>query len=451
MAEKIKLTDICRKLGRICLYLFLFDCAATGAGRYVKVGPLTPRILLAALIVLFASVPFFTSIEEQIRNPVNWIVLIFMCYVIFEVFRGQAFGNNQEVLASDVKGFIYMLLIPAVPVLVTEKKYLRRAADAVIAGCFVHAAFSIICNACFADLATNLYRKIVNWASATGWGKIQYYKYNAYRIFGRSCIWLIVGCALLLRRIVKAEKARAVCGWGFLFLLNAEAIVLTYTRSVYLATAVAFVLALILCLKTAPVKKVLLRTGALLVLLVVMIYGQELALKQGVFQFAFIRCFNYDLDAHFHIPHTWARAKKVTTPITSSSDDIRVNTTDGLIEIIKEYPLIGRGLGATSPTRDGADEYFYIDMLARTGVVGLTLYLLPIALALIRLLKRRKALKEYPEPGLIMISLIAFLVATYFNPWMNSSLGIACYALAVAAVWTLPEIKEGTDEQCAES
>ena len=51
------------------------------------------------------------DIEKQIKNPVNWLILIFLFYMIFEVFRGQAFGNNQSVLATDVKGFIYLLLI----------------------------------------------------------------------------------------------------------------------------------------------------------------------------------------------------------------------------------------------------------------------------------------------------------------------------------------------------
>ena len=128
MAEKSRPVDVFAKIGRFWLYLFLFDCAATGSGRYFTIGPLTPRIVLAVLIVLSAAVPFFSDIENQIRRPVNWIVLIFMFYVVFAAFRGQAFGNDQNVLISDIKGFIYMLLIPSVPVLIRDNKHLRRAA-----------------------------------------------------------------------------------------------------------------------------------------------------------------------------------------------------------------------------------------------------------------------------------------------------------------------------------
>ena len=451
MAEKTKPADVCRKIGLFWLYIFLFDCAATGSGRYLTIGPLTPRIVLAGLIVLFASVPFFADIEKQVRNPVNWLVLIFMFYVVFEAFRGQAFGNDQSVLISDIKGFIYMLLIPAVPALIKEKKHLRLAADAVIAGCFFQALFCVVSNALFAGFAPGFYKAFVESVWAENWGMVLAARYDAFRIFCKSSIYLIAACALLLGRIVRAEKVWAVCGWGLLFILNAEAIILTYTRSLYLATAVTFILTLILCLMTAPVRKVLLRTVALLILLVVMIYGQELALKQGIIQYAFFRCLHFDLEAHIHIPHTWVEEKDSSDIITLSGDEMREETVKGLLEMFAEEPLIGKGLGATTEARGGADEYFYLDMLARTGIIGLTLYMLPILLALIRLLKRRKTLKAYPEPGFIVIGLVAFLIATHFNPWMNAALGIAWYALTVAAVWLLPDIMEGTPEQCAES
>ena len=451
MSEKIKPVDVFGKIGRIWLYLFLFDCAATGSGRYLTIGPLTPRIVLAVLIVLSAAVPFFSDIENQIRRPVNWIVLIFMFYMVFEAFRGQAFGNDQSVLISDVKGFIYMLLIPSLPVLVKEQKHLRFAANVVIAGCFVQAAFCIVSNALFSGLAPGFYEAFVQEPWTANWGIIMSARYNTYRIFCKSSIYLIAACVLLLGRIVRAEKASAVCGWGFLFLLDAEAIIMTYTRSLYLATAVAFVLTLVLCLRTAPVKKVLLRTALLLILLVAVVYGQELALKQGIIQYAFMRGMNFDLDAYVHIPHTWDRAGSSSGKVTETGDEMRAETVADLKEIIARYPLIGKGLGATTEARGGADEYFYLDMLARMGIVGLTLYMLPIVLALIRLIKRRRALKSFPEPGFVMIGLAAFLVATYFNPWMNAALGIAWYALTVAAVWLLPKMKEGTENQCAES
>ena len=441
MAERTKPAEICAKIGRIILYLFLFDCAASGSGRYLTVGPLTPRIILAVLVVLAAAVPFFSDIERQIRNPINWIVLLFLCYMIFEAFRGQAFGNDPAVLASDVKGFIYMLLIPSVPALVRERKHLRRAADAVIAGCFVQSVFCIGSNVLLAGFAPDFYETFVEKMYAVNWGIVMAARYGAFRFFCRSSIYLAAACVLLFERMIKAEKWTGICGWGALFLLDAEALLLTYTRSLYLAAAAALILTLILCIRMAPVKKVLLRTAALLLLFLVMIYGQELVLKQGMIQYAFARGLNFDLDAHISIPHTWDRANSSSGKITTTGDEIREETIRELKELFAKSPLIGNGLGAATEERGGADEYFYLDVLARMGVIGLALYLLPILLALIRLLKNRRELSEFPDPWLIMTGLAAFLIATYFNPWMNAALGIAWYALAIAAALLLPEKK----------
>ena len=258
------------------------------------------------------------------------------------------------------------------------------------------------------------------------------------------------GRHMLLGRIVRAEKPLAVIGWGALFLLDAEALMLTYTRSIYLTTGIVFILTLALCLFTAPAGRTLARTAVLIVLFLLITYGQELALKQGIFQYACARCFNFDLEANIHIPHTWTEGEVDMKEITANSNETREETVNGLKEIIREYPLIGRGLGATSDARDGADEYFYLDMLARMGIIGLTLYILPVLLALLRAARRRRALKADPETGFIVIGLIGFLIATYFNPWMNAALGIAWYALTIAAVWTLKKEKDGTTE-CAES
>ena len=89
-----------------------------------------------------------------------------------------------------------------------------------------------------------------------------------------------------------------------------------------------------------------------------------------------------------------------------------------------------------------ADELGYGDEAEHWGIVGLLLYLMPLLLVLLRLVRRRTALLTSPETGLILIGLIGFLIATYFNPWMNAVLGIAWYALTSASVWILQDRKE---------
>ena len=443
MAQERSFTAITRRIGLICLCLFFFDCACSGSGRYLAFGPVTPRIILTGLIMLFAAPTFFHEVDKQIRNPLNWLVLVFLCYMVFEAFRGQALGNNASVMRTDVKGFIYMLLIAGMLGLIRESRDVRLAVNAVLAGCFVQSLICVVSNIVLSGFAPSFYEAYVEGIWKINRGTILPCEYGAYRVFCKSSIYLVAACAILLGRIVRAKKAGEIIGYAALFLLNAEAILLTYTRSIYLTTGVVFILTLAFCLFTAPVKQTLLRTVLLLLIFLGLTYGQELILKQGNLQYACARCFSFDLNAHLPLPHTWTEGDVDMEEITANSNETRAATVNGLKAIIREYPLIGRGLGATGEERDGADEYFYLDVLARMGVVGLILYLLPAVLALIRLCKRRRALREEPETGLIAIGLIGFLIATYFNPWMNAVLGIAWYALTLAAIWLLDEQKEG--------
>lgn len=449
MVKDRSFTAVTRRIGSICLCLFFFDCAASGSGRYLTIGPLTPRIVLTGIIMLCAAPSFFRKIDKQIKNPLNWLVMAFLCYMVFEAFRGQAFGNNAAVMSSDVKGFIYMLLIPGMLGLLEEEKDVRQTVNAVLAGCFVQAFVCVMSNIILSGFAPSFYEAYVEGIWSINWGTILPCEYGAYRVFCKSSIYLVAACAILLCRIIRTEKKGAMIGYAALFLLNSEAITLTYTRSIYLTAGTALLLIVAFCLWACPIRKTLLRTAVLLVLFVALTYVQELVLKQGVFQYACARCFNYDLSAHISLPHTWEEGDVDMKEITANSNETRAATVNGLKEIIRENPLIGRGLGATGEDRDGADEYFYLDVLARMGIIGLLLYLLPALLALIRLYRRRRALRETPETGAIVVGLIGFLIATYFNPWMNAVLGIAWYALTLAAVWMLEEKKEGQNE-CAE-
>ena len=93
-------------------------------------------------------------------------------------------------------------------------------------------------------------------------------------------------------------------------------------------------------------------------------------------------------------------------------------------------------MGASAPSREsGLDEYFYLDVLARMGIVGLVLYVLPFAYIVIVGLKKRKELTVFDDGCSAVCGMVGFWAITWFNPWMNAVLGIACYALCM----TIPQ------------
>ncbi len=134
--------------------------------------------------------------------------------------------------------------------------------------------------------------------------------------------------------------------------------------------------------------------------------------------------------------------------ITQQSDQLRAVTQAELMDLIQKNPVFGNGLGASAPSRlDGLDEYFYLDVLARMGIVGLILYVLPFVFISAYSLKYYKKLVSNPGVVSVFCGMLGFWAITWFNPWMNAVLGIAMYALCSA---TPDIINENTHSVCQE-
>lgn len=126
--------------------------------------------------------------------------------------------------------------------------------------------------------------------------------------------------------------------------------------------------------------------------------------------------------------------------LTSLSDSLRQQTQSELMALIKSSPVFGNGLGAHAPSRvtgsnpasDGLDELFYLDVLARMGIVGLILYLLPFGYLAVYCVVHLKKLKTFPGGIAMLCGMLGFWAVTWFNPWMNAALGIAGYGLCCA-------------------
>lgn len=422
-----------RQAGLLMLGLFLLECCLTGSGRIMLLGPLTLRMLLALTAGLAALPLFFRDIRGQIKKPVNWLVLAFCLYLVFAALRGRARGNNAEVWLLDVKGFLWIVLLPVTGILCVKDKDLRRLADLILLGGFLMGLLCFIGNLWFC-LVPEHFDPTLHFIWKISWGNLSLNEYHTYRFFGKSGLFMIPAAGLALKRFILAESGRPKLKYGIAFFFIGSGLLFSYTRSVYLAAAVGFLVFFILLLRRYQVKRVLLRTGFLLGVFVLLTYGMELALKQGMFQYAVARCVHFDLSAHLPLPHTWIDDTADVEKTTEETDATRDRTVEGLTELIKAHPLIGNGLGATSPLRDSGDEYFYLDMLARTGVIGLLLYLSPFLYALWCFVRAGwETRRQRPEAELLFLGLLPFLAATYFNPWMNAALGLAYYGLALKA------------------
>lgn len=443
----------CSQLSFGVLCLFLLECSITGGGRYWEAGPVSIRILLGGLAAVLALPELFRHLGAYLKKPSIWLTLIFVAWLAFCAWLGIRSNNRMDVLITDVKGFMWLFLIPVFVAVVRSRDRLRTLLSWVLAGALIQAALILAVNA--AVVLSDNPEPLCRWLTARSIGLVDIVSNKLVRVFFKSSPYMIVGCVVVLFRQARAPKLR----WRYVLAvaLLFNALLLSYTRSLYGALGLTAVLSItaVLILCPAGRKRVLAFLLAAVVCFGVLVTVQEFVLEGSYLSFAVSRTIAQE------VPTSWASQlrgrirgdisddkpndaemdrQRSYIEVTEKSDQFRQETQDGLKDCIRRSPIIGCGLGAAAASRDsGVDEYFYLDMLARTGIVGLVLYMLPFGYVVLWCLQRRSLLRECPEGAAVVCGLCTFWVVTWFNPWMNAVLGIAWYAVTLSVPQALEE------------
>lgn len=443
----------CSQLSFGVLCLFLLECSITGGGRYWEAGPVSIRILLGGLAAVLALPELFRHLGAYLKKPSIWLTLIFVAWLAFCAWLGIRSNNRMDVLITDVKGFMWLFLIPVFVAVVRSRDRLRTLLSWVLAGALIQAALILAVNA--AVVLSDNPEPLCRWLTARSIGLVDIVSNKLVRVFFKSSPYMIVGCVVVLFRQARAPKLR----WHYVLAvaLLFNALLLSYTRSLYGALGLTAVLSItaVLILCPAGRKRVLAFLLAAVVCFGVLVTVQEFVLEGSYLSFAVSRTIGQE------VPTSWASQlrgrirgdisddkpndaemdrQRSYIEVTEKSDQFRQETQDGLKDCIRRSPIIGCGLGAAAASRDsGVDEYFYLDMLARTGIVGLVLYMLPFGYVVLWCLQRRSLLRECPEGAAVVCGLCTFWVVTWFNPWMNAVLGIAWYAVTLSVPQALEE------------
>lgn len=446
-------TQRCSQLSFGVLCLFLLECSITGGGRYWEVGPVSVRILLGGLAAVLALPELFRHLGAYLKKPSIWLTLIFVAWLAFCAWLGIRSNNRMDVLITDVKGFMWLFLIPVFVAVVRSRDRLRTLLSWVLAGAVIQAALILAVNA--AVVLSDNPEPLCRWLTARSIGLVDIVSNKLVRVFFKSSPYMIVGCVVVLFRQARAPKLR----WRYVLAvaLLFNALLLSYTRSLYGALGMTAVLSItaVLILCPAGRKRVLAFLLAAVVCFGVLVTVQEFVLEGSYLSFAVSRTIGQE------VPTSWASQlrgrirgdisddkpndaemdrQRSYIEVTEKSDQFRQETQDGLKDCIRRSPIIGCGLGAAAASRDsGVDEYFYLDMLARTGIVGLLLYMLPFGYVVLWCLRRRSLLRECPEGAAVVCGLCTFWIVTWFNPWMNAVLGIAWYAVTLSIPQALEE------------
>lgn len=449
MGKYERFYKLCDKIGLYLLYVLMADVCIFGAGKVISVGPVSFRMLLLGAVLLVSIPVMWMNRKYLFLSKYTWVVGGFCLWLIVSFFIALSNGNDMRLIVTDLKGFLYFSLFPAALCLLRSRRRARSLAKVVM---YAAAAMALL------HIAILL--AYIRWpeemmAYAQRAYEIHFF-YFAYvisewnvRISFLSLACQLFGCAFSVYFQV-TEQGKYKWRYPLITALCLFAIVLSYTRSIYLAAFLAAVLCIAVMLIRATKKarkRLFVHLAATAALLLAIVFGFQMCTGVNYLGYGISRAFvGIDLSggaveggAFPEDPlegdgETQDNETDGLQSSTVASDQLRDATVADLWSNIKQAPMFGLGLGATIPSRpDGLNEYFFLDLWSKTGVVGLALYLAPMAFMAWELFKKLRQKDDgFYFLGMWFAVMVGFVIYSYFTPCMNSSVGILCYCCAMA-------------------
>ena len=451
-------TSKIEKMAFILLNILVVDLCVFWAGRLIEFGPLTFRMILLIMLFVICVPLFLKNFKNLFKNNYIRIILVFAGLVIFSTLIGIYNNNRINLIITDIKGFVYFAFLPCVVVLINSHDKVVKLAKTAMYSAAIQAIIHMVF-VCF-------YIANVPWLNS--FAEFSYERrffYIAYRISSTnvritflSMICLLFGMAFSIYFSVKSTKKATKIIYPMITAICGFSLLMTYTRSAYLAAAVTIIpLLIILFVYIAKKEKFALLKHLAITLIIVGVItaGFNIGTGDNYLGYGLSRVFvgidifddlfNKDSSGSVDSSDDNSDDADNKTPNdigeddafyqnTVYSDNLRAKTVSDLMANIEKSPIIGLGLGSEIKSRpDGLNEYFFLDLFSKMGIIGLICYLSPVILMVIQLMQLlKKKSKIFLMLSIWFCVLLGFITYSYFTPCMNSSVGILPYCCVMA-------------------
>ena len=423
------------KYAFVMLCVLMLDCSIFGAGKIVKIGGISFRQFVLAILLILSVPTILKKIGFLLKDPIVWMVIAFGGWVIISAIMGMKNKHRMDLLLSDVKGFIYFVFLPTAMCLLSSKERILALMRTMMYGAMILGVLAILYLVAY--IVTDI-GSIIDWGHDQMFTRISGISDKIPRIFFHSELYLLCGCAFAC--YLQMQERKLSLKYIVVIAIDLWAVLLSYTRSVYLATLLAAVgtLLSIYCFVDSKQRKILYKfVGGAIILTLILMLGFSAIFKTNYAGYAFSRTVisTEQLESTVVEESSSIESEKEQQDAfneqTILSDQLRAITKRDLLTNIKKSPWIGLGLGAEIPSRpSGYNEYFYLDLWSKSGIIGVVLYILPILWMVVRFV-REKNRDNKSLVGVFLSVLIGFAVYSYFNPYMNASLGILFYCCVI--------------------
>ena len=430
----------------ISLVLYMFDVVLLGTGELTKSFGIQSRMIFFGISVLAAVVLILLDLKKYLNNKYLISVLVFMVVIFIAAIRGFVGKQNTTILLSDFKGFLNFLIVFPMMVVLYKKNRVISFLKMLSLSLGVVSVLGIIL-AFYLQMPLEMRRGAYDFFDGYNICMITELTGKVTRIFFNSGSRLFfAGFALSIVFSLIENKRKII--WIFIASLDIFGVFISYTRSGYLAFVIgifAFVVLILLFyrdfFKTLAIRACF--VGGIVVVLIGMVSVAE---KVNLVDVAINRC----LFAGAEIEDTNTNVEK---PSDNKNDKNNKNDKSELtnkkaeiqnlaireqrktlaLENIKKHPLFGGGLGVSNDINDGFIEYFYLDILSKIGFIGFIIFIIPFLFSVFDTIilrdvfcKEQRLLALAAQLGCLFV-----FVISYFNPCLNSSVGLFMYSLAL--------------------
>lgn len=430
----------------ISLVLYMFDVVLLGTGEMTKSFGIQSRMIFFGISVLAAVVLILLDLKKYLNNKYLISVLVFMVVIFIAAIRGFVGKQNTTILLSDFKGFLNFLIVFPMMAVLYKKNRVISFLKMLSLSLGVVSVLGIIL-AFYLQMPLEMRRGAYDFFDGYNICMITELTGKVTRIFFNSGSRLFfAGFALSIVFSLIENKRKII--WIFIASLDIFGVFISYTRSGYLAFVIgifAFVVLILLFyrdfFKTLAIRACF--VGGIVVVLIGMVSVAE---KVNLVDVAINRC----LFAGAEIEDTNTNVEK---PSDNKNDKNNKNDKSELtnkkaeiqnlaireqrktlaLENIKKHPLFGGGLGVSNDINDGFIEYFYLDILSKIGFIGFIIFIIPFLFSVFDTIilrdvfcKEQRLLALAAQLGCLFV-----FVISYFNPCLNSSVGLFMYSLAL--------------------
>ena len=427
----------------ISLVLYMFDVVLLGTGELTKSFGIQSRMIFFGISVLAAVVLILLDLKKYLNNKYLISVLVFMVIIFIAAIRGFVGKQNTTILLSDFKGFLNFLIVFPMMAVMYKKNRVISFLKMLCGSLGVVSVLGIIL-AFYLQMPLEMRRGAYDFFDGYNICMITELTGKVTRIFFNSGSRLFfAGFALSIVFSLIENKRKII--WIFIASLDIFGVFISYTRSGYLAFVIgifAFVVLILLFyrdfFKTLAIRACF--VGGIVVVLIGMVSVAE---KVNLVDVAINRCLFAgaeieDTNTNVEKPSDNKNDKNDKSELTNKKAEIqnlaiREQRKTLALENIKKNPLFGGGLGVSNDINDGFIEYFYLDILSKIGFIGFIIFIIPFLFSVFDTIilrdvfcKEQRLLALAAQLGCLFV-----FVISYFNPCLNSSVGLFMYSLAL--------------------